>query len=110
MTRTMILLLPAVLAISLSAAVRPASAYIADGMEYDVSCSADGYVLTSKYPVTRMIGTDVDTQAVPVVEKSTSAKAATPSTRSSEKAIGAGRMADSWRSSPITASVSEGRS
>lgn len=50
-------------------AARPAPAYIADGMEYDISCNADGYVLTSKYPVTRMIGTGVATEAVPGIER-----------------------------------------
>jgi len=69
MTKKTALLILAVMSISLTAAVKPALAYIADGMEYDVSCSADGYVLTSKYPVTRMIGTGVDTQAVPGTEK-----------------------------------------
>jgi hypothetical protein len=37
-------------------------------MEYEISCNADGYVLTSKYPVTRMIGTGADSQAVAVTE------------------------------------------
>ena len=69
MAKKTTLLLLAVMSIFLTGAVKPALAYIADGMEYDVSCSADGYVLTSKYPVTRMIGTGVDTQAVPGIEK-----------------------------------------
>ena len=46
-----------------------ARSYVADGMEYEISCNADGYVLTSKYPVTRMSGTGVDTQAVSGIEK-----------------------------------------
>jgi hypothetical protein len=64
---TLILLASAV--ISLAGIARSASAYVSDGMEYEISCSADGYVLTSKYPVTRMIGTGADTQAVPGIER-----------------------------------------
>ena len=49
--------------------VSAARAYLADGMEYDIACNADGYVLTSKYPVTRMIETPVDAEAVSGIEK-----------------------------------------
>lgn len=45
-----------------------AQGYVADGMEYDIACNADGYVLTSKYPVTRMIGTPVDAEAITGIE------------------------------------------
>ena len=43
--------------------------YVSDGMEYEISCNADGYVLTSKYPVTRMTGAGAGTQAVPGIER-----------------------------------------
>lgn len=62
MTRT---LLSAVFVITATAA----HAYEADGTEYDISCNADGYVLTSKQPVTRMVSTPVDAEAVTGIEK-----------------------------------------
>ena len=68
MRHKLALILLAAVAGSLMGGPQPASAYTADGKEYDASCNADGYVLTSKYPVTRMIGTGVDTQAVPGIE------------------------------------------
>ena len=49
--------------------VSAARAYLADGMEYDIACNADGYVLTSKYPVTRMVETPVDAEPVTGIEK-----------------------------------------
>ena len=38
-------------------------------MEYNVSCTADGYVLTSLYPLTRAIGTGAATQWIKGKEK-----------------------------------------
>ena len=60
------MLAAAVLAVALTAG--SARSYVADGMEYEISCNADGYVLTSKYPVTRMIGAGIDMRAVPGIE------------------------------------------
>lgn len=33
-----------------------AHAYVTDGHEYDLQCNDDGFVLTSRYPVTHVIG------------------------------------------------------
>ncbi|SEO28232.1 hypothetical protein SAMN05216227_10816 [Pseudorhodobacter antarcticus] len=46
-----------------------ASAYVAGGHEYEDSCNADGYVLTSKYPVTRTIGQGASNSYVTGIEK-----------------------------------------
>ena len=56
---------------ALATAASPATGqgYVADGMEYEIACNADGYVLTSKYPVTRMVSTPVDAEPVTGVEK-----------------------------------------
>jgi hypothetical protein len=45
------------------------NAYVAGGHEYEASCSADGYVLTSLYPVARTMGQGADTEIVSGVEK-----------------------------------------
>ena len=47
----------------------PASAYFTDDTEYEISCNADGYVLTSKQPVTRMVTTPVDAEPMVGIEK-----------------------------------------
>lgn len=59
------------LGVMLAAAASSAAAqsYVADGMEYEISCNADGYVLTSKGPVTRMAETPVDAEPVTGIEK-----------------------------------------
>lgn len=46
-----------------------ASAYVADGMEYDLTCTKDGFVLSSLYPVVRMTGIGVDQQQSRGIEK-----------------------------------------
>jgi len=60
------LLIAALAAAGSSAA---AQGYVADGMEYETSCNADGYVLTSKDPVTRLVETPVDAEPVTGVER-----------------------------------------
>lgn len=49
--------------------VTPAAAYVSDGHEYDLACTAGGYVLTSKYPITRTTGYGAGTQYVKGREK-----------------------------------------
>ena len=44
-------------------------AYVSNGHEYEGSCNADGYVLKSKYPVTRTIGQGSSTSYVSSIEK-----------------------------------------
>jgi hypothetical protein len=56
-------------ALATTASNAAAQDYVADGIEYEISCNADGYVLTSKYPVTRMISTPVDAEPVSGIEK-----------------------------------------
>lgn len=46
-----------------------ASAYVSGGHEYEASCNADGYVLISKFPVTRTIGQGASTQYISGIEK-----------------------------------------
>ncbi|TFF19867.1 hypothetical protein E3C22_19580 [Jiella endophytica] len=41
-----------------------AASVVADGHEYDVTCTADGYRLASKYPVSRMVGTGAGSHLV----------------------------------------------
>lgn len=45
------------------------AAYVAGMHEYEGSCNADGYVLTSNYPVTRTIGQAALTSYVSSIEK-----------------------------------------
>lgn len=52
-----------------AAMAAPASAYVADDIEYDISCNADGYVLTSKDRVPRMVSTPADAEPVVGIEK-----------------------------------------
>lgn len=59
----------AMLAVALFAAASQAQAYMADGIDYDGACNADGYVLTSKLSVTRMVATPVDAEPVVGIEK-----------------------------------------
>ena len=46
-----------------------AQGYVADGTEYEISCNANGYLLTSKESVTRMTETPVDAEPVTGIEK-----------------------------------------
>jgi hypothetical protein len=59
----------AIAACVIGASLSASRAYEADGIGYDVSCNADGYVLTSKQPVTRMVATPVDAEPVLGIEK-----------------------------------------
>ena len=58
-----------VAAMSASGWSTAAQSYVADGTEYVVSCNADGYVLTSKDSVSRMVETPVDAEPVTGIEK-----------------------------------------
>jgi hypothetical protein len=40
----------------LAASTIAAEAYVSDGHEYTLQCNDDGYVLASRYPVTRTVG------------------------------------------------------
>lgn len=42
----------------------PSIAYVADGHEYDLTCTDDGYQLTSKYPVSRTVGSGAGTRYI----------------------------------------------
>ncbi len=44
-------------------------AYVADGHEYTLQCNDDGYVLASRYPVTRTIGQGHDMRAASGIER-----------------------------------------
>ena len=44
-------------------------AYVSNGHEYEGNCNTDGYVLKSKYPVTRTIGKGYKTEYVSGIEK-----------------------------------------
>jgi len=57
------------LAISTVAFAGTAQAYVAGGHEYDATCNADGYILTSKYPVARTVGQGANTQFFSGIEK-----------------------------------------
>ena len=58
-----------ILALATLAVACQANAYTADGIDYDVACNADGYVLTSREAVTRMVTTPVDAEPVTGTEK-----------------------------------------
>jgi len=45
------------------------AAYVSGGHEYSLQCNADGYQLTSKYPVTRTVGSGAATQYQSGIEK-----------------------------------------
>jgi hypothetical protein len=55
--------------IAFTIATSSATAYVADGHEYALRCTKDGYVLTSKYPVKRTIGSGTGTRYVSGREK-----------------------------------------
>jgi len=59
----------AMLAVAMIGAASQAHAYVADDIDYDVACNGDGYVLTSKVSVTRMVTTPVDAEPVVGIEK-----------------------------------------
>lgn len=50
-------------------AASSANAYVAGGHEYDATCNADGYILTSKYPVARASGQGAGTVYTSGIEK-----------------------------------------
>lgn len=52
-------------ALALATTSLTAQAYVSDGTAYEASCNADGYVLTSKTPVDRKVGSET----VPGIEK-----------------------------------------
>jgi len=41
-----------------------AAGYVSDGHIYDLRCNKDGYVLTSRYPIVRIIGVGAGSQQV----------------------------------------------
>lgn len=60
--------LPCTAALAAILGAIPALAYVSDDVEYDIACNDEGYVLTSKHPVTRMVPTPVDAEAVIGIE------------------------------------------
>lgn len=69
MFRKLSRILQSIAAVAAIASSVPASAYVADDIEYDIACNADGYVLTSKQQVTRLVTTPVDAEPVVGIEK-----------------------------------------
>ena len=56
--------------LALCGSAHAAAAYVSgDGHEYTLRCTADGYELTSKYPVSRAVGTGAGTRYVTGKEK-----------------------------------------
>ena len=52
----------------------PAAAYVADGHSWQLSCNANGYVLQSDYPVSRILGFGADARQSDEREKLTLGK------------------------------------
>lgn len=62
----LVILLTSIVALTIGPS---ANAYVSGGHEYDLSCNANGFVLSSKRPVSRAIGSGADTRYVTENEK-----------------------------------------